>query len=277
MAGLLEGKVAIITGAASGMGVATAERFVEEGARVVLADINEEAGNATAQRLGENTRFIRTDVTAETEVEALVASAVEAFGQVDVFYSNAGAAGDVSPIDELSPAGLDRTLSLNLAAHVSAHKFAARQFRAQGTAGSIITTASIAALQAGWNGGAYSMAKAAVMALVRQTAFECQGTGIRSNAILPGAILTPLITTMFDVKPEDGDEFLRQTGEAISSTNLIGDPGTPKDIANAALFLASDLSSWITGTGLTVDGGATAASKDETVALIGEVAERFHA
>ncbi|MEV0336608.1 SDR family oxidoreductase [Nocardia sp. NPDC050717] len=273
---LLDGKVAVITGAASGMGLATAETFVEHGAKVVLADIQEERGAAAAARLGDSALFVRTDVTVATQVESVVGAAVDTFGRFDVMFSNAGAAVDLSPIDDLTPKGLDRTLALNLQAHVAAHKYAARQFRAQGVPGSIITTGSVAALQAGWNGGAYSMAKAAVLALVRQTAVENQGTGIRSNAILPGAVLTSIITDMFGVSREREEEFLTGIGDRIGGETLIGRAGRAGDIADAALFLASDLSGWITGVALPVDGGATAVTKDATVSLITEFATEFH-
>ncbi|MFC8381313.1 SDR family NAD(P)-dependent oxidoreductase [Nocardia sp. NPDC057272] len=274
---LLDGKVAVITGAASGMGLAAAETFVEHGAKVVLADIQDERGAAAAARLGDSAVFTHTDVTSAAAVESVVDVAVDAFGRLDVMFSNAGAAVDLSPIDELTPAGLDRTLALNLHAHVAAHKYAARQFRVQGTPGSIITTASVAALQAGWNGGAYSMAKAAVLALVRQTAMENRGTGIRSNAILPGAVLTSIITDMFGVSQDREDEFLTGIGERIGGETLIGRAGQARDVACAALFLASDLSDWITGIALPVDGGTTAVTKDATVALITDFAAQFHA
>ncbi|MFG3618695.1 SDR family NAD(P)-dependent oxidoreductase [Nocardia sp. NPDC047654] len=273
---LLHGKVAVITGAASGMGLAGAETFVEHGAKVVLADIQDERGAAAAAHLGDSALFVRTDVTSAEQVESVVSVAVDTFGRLDVMFSNAGAAVDLSPIDDLTPAGLDRTLALNLQAHVAAHKYAARQFRAQGSPGSIITTASVAALQAGWNGAAYSMAKAAVLALVRQTAMENQGTGIRSNAILPGAVLTSIITDMFGVSRDREDEFLTGIGDRIGGETLIGRAGQARDIANAALFLACDLSAWITGVALPVDGGATAVTKDATVSLITEFATEFH-
>ncbi|MEU4596033.1 SDR family oxidoreductase [Nocardia sp. NPDC023988] len=274
---LLDGKVAVITGAASGMGLATAETFVEHGAKVVLADIQEERGAAAAARLGDSALFVRTDVTVAAQIESVVGAAVDTFGRLDVMFSNAGAAVDLSPIDDLAPEGLDRTLALNLQAHVAAHKYAARQFRAQGVPGSIITTGSVAALQAGWNGGAYSMAKAAVLALVRQTAMENQGTGIRSNAILPGAVLTSIITDMFGVSREREEEFLTGIGDRIGGETLIGRAGRARDIAGAALFLASDLSAWITGVALPVDGGATAVTKDATVSIVTEFATEFNA
>lgn len=273
--GLLDGRVAVITGAASGMGRAAARTFVDHGASVLLADIQESAVAEVSNGLGNAAVFVRTDVTVEDDLAAAVDSAVRHFGKLDVMFSNAGSPGDLSPIDQLSTEGLDRTLRTNLYAHATAHKYAARQFRNQGTGGSIITTASIAAQQAGWNGPAYSMAKAAVMALVRQTALENKGSGIRSNAILPGAVMTSIIAKMFEVNAGDEDCFLDRVGAAISSENLIGRPGRAVDIANAALFLASDLSSWVTGTGVTVDGGVTAYTKDATVELITGIAQDF--
>lgn len=276
MPDLLAGKVALITGAASGMGRSAAEVFVANGARVVLADIQGDPGSALAEKLGDDARFVHTDVTVEAELRRAVRSAVDDFGRLDVVFSNAGAAGDLSPVAELSADGLDRTLRLNLHAHVAAHRLAAAEFRAQGVPGSIISTASIAALQAGWNGAAYSMAKAAVLALVRQTALENAGTGVRCNAILPGAVLTSIITNMFGIPAADEEKFLARVGEGIADQTLIGRAGVAEDVANAALFLASDLSTWITGTSITVDGGATAYTRDATVAAITEIASAYH-
>ncbi|MFT3661012.1 MAG: SDR family oxidoreductase [Gordonia sp. (in: high G+C Gram-positive bacteria)] len=273
--GLLDGKIAVITGAASGMGRSTARTFVENGARVVLADIQEEAGTALAAELGDAARFTTTDVTSEPDLEALIEYAVGEFGRIDVFFSNAGAAGDLSPVTDLTEEGLNRTLALNLNAHVAAHKLATRQFQKQGTAGSIITTASVAIFQSGWNGPAYSMAKAAVMALVRQSALENKGTGTRSNAIVPGAVLTPMIPTMFGISDADAERFAERVEEEVAGQTLVGRLGRPEDIANAALFLASDLSSWISGTGIVVDGGAMAFTKDRSIELITGVAGEF--
>ncbi|MET9327642.1 SDR family oxidoreductase [Tsukamurella sp. NPDC003166] len=272
---LLAGKVALITGAASGMGLATARTFVENGASVLLADVADEAGAAAAAELGDAAAYHHTDVTDEAQLHAAFDAGVAAFGRLDIVFSNAGAAGDLSPVEQLTPEGLQRTLALNLQAHASAHKFATRRFRAQGTAGSIITTASIAALQSGWNGAAYSIAKAGVMALVRQTALENKGTGTRSNAILPGAVMTPMLPPMFGVSEADGPRFLEAVAAAIGGETLIGRTGQAADIANTALFLASDLSAWITGIGITVDGGAMAYTKDATVELIAGVAGEF--
>ncbi len=272
---LLLDKVAIITGGASGMGLATAETFIANGAKVVIADIQKELGRTVSEQLGDGARFRTVDVTDDIQVAALVAYAVDEFGRLDVMFSNAGAAGDLSPVSDITTDGLNDTLALNLCAHVSTHKHATRQFRAQGTSGSIITTASVAALQSAWNGAAYSMAKAAVLALVRQTAFENKGTGTRSNAILPGGVMTPMIPRMFGIDEREASRFIDRVEQTIGVETLVGRAGQASDIANAALFLASDLSSWISGVGLTVDGGAMAFTKDATVGLITEIAGEF--
>ena len=277
MSGLLQGKTAIITGAASGMGRHAAQTFVHEGASVVLADIDEEEGTKLAISLGDRASFLRTDVTSEAQTKALVAAAVDRFGELNVFFSNAGAAGDPSPVEQLSADALEQALALNLKSHVFAHKYATRQMLAQGNGGSIVTTASIGAVQAGWGPAAYSIAKAGVLALVRATAHEVKGTGIRSNAIVPGGVVTPLITRYFDVPAEQTESFLSEVSEILGQETLIGRGGFPQDIANAALFLASELSTWITGVALQVDGGALAAAASTSPDLVARAAERLTA
>lgn len=277
MTGLLDGKVAVITGAASGMGFATAETFVREGARVVLADVQDDLGAAAAARLGDAAVFVHADVTDEVQVAAAIERATAEFGRLDVLFSNAGAGGDTEPVSSLGREGLERTLALNLTSHVYAHKHAARRFLEQGSGGSIITTASAAGVQAGWSAAAYSIAKAGVLGLVRASAFELRGTGVRSNAIVPGIVLTPIITNYFGVSPEDSRTFLDEVAREAAGETLVGRAGEPGDIANAALFLASDLSSWITGALLPVDGGATSATANQTPAIVARVAERFRA
>lgn len=275
MPGLLEGKTAIITGASSGIGRATAETFVRNGASVVLADIDTPAGEKLAAELGGRAVFVRTDVTSEEQIGAVVTAAVDRFGKLDVFFSNAGAGGDLSPVAQITAAGLDETLALNLKSHVFAHKHATRQLLEQGTGGSIITTASTAGLQAGWGAAAYSISKAGVLGLVRATAHETKGTGIRSNAIVPGGIVTPLISNYFDIPAEHTDAFLDVVAGHIGEETLIGRGGFPQDIANAALFLASELSTWITGIAMPVDGGATAATANRAPALVAQSAQEF--
>ena len=275
MSGLLHGKTAIITGAGSGMGATTAETFVREGASVVLADIDENAGTDLADRLGDRAVFLRTDVTSETQIQALVVATVDHFGELNVFFSNAGAVGDPAPVEQLSADALENVLALNLKSHVFAHKHATRQMLAQGKGGSIVTTASVAAVQAGWGPAAYSISKAGVLALSRATAHEVKGTGIRSNAIVPGAVVTPLITNYFDIPADHTATFLDDVSQILGKETLIGRGGHPQDVANAALFLASDLSTWISGVAMQVDGGAIAAAASASPELVAEAAERL--
>jgi NAD(P)-dependent dehydrogenase (short-subunit alcohol dehydrogenase family) len=275
MSGLLTGKTAVVTGASSGIGRTTAETFVREGASVVLADIDEAAGSAFAAELGDRAHFVRTDVTSEHQVEALVAQAVAQFGELHVLFSNAGAGGDQSPVAELAASGLDQVLALNLRSHVFAHKHALRQMLQQGGGGSIVTTSSVAGLQAGWGAAAYSIAKAGVLGLVRSTALEARGTGVRSNAIAPGGVVTPLFSRYFAIPAERTDEFLTAVGQVMGQDTLIGRGILPEDVANAALFLASDQSAAITGTVLPVDGGATAVTNGRAPELVAEVAQQF--
>jgi NAD(P)-dependent dehydrogenase (short-subunit alcohol dehydrogenase family) len=258
MAGNLAGKVTVITGGASGIGLASVELFVAQGARVVVGDIQDDLGVALQSRYPNDVAYLRTDVTDDDAVAALVQAAVDRFGKLDAIFNNAGAGGDFAPMLELSPAGLDKTLALLTRSVLSGHKHAARQFRKQGTGGSIITTGSAASLQGGWSAAAYTIAKHAVIGIVRQAAAELGPLGIRSNVICPGVIITPILPSAFGVPKERSDEFLQFLSRRFAKTHPIGRLGRSLDIAEAAAFLASDSSTFITGVALPVDGGATA-------------------
>lgn len=275
MSKLLEGKVAIITGGSSGMGAATAETYVREGAKVVIADIQDTDGTALAERLGENALYVNTDVTDEKAIEHAVKVAVEKFGRLDVFFSNAGAGGDLAPLVDLTAEGLEKTLALNLTAHSLAHKHAGRQMKMQDSGGSIIVTSSTAGVQAGWAAAAYSMAKAGVLALVRNAALELGTSKIRSNAIIPGAVITPIMAGYMGIPEDQQTAYLDVLTERLADQQPAGRAGTPQDIANAALFLGSDLSTWITGVGLPVDGGALAATSVQTGPIAYAAAQEF--
>lgn len=261
MTGLLEGKVAIVTGGTSGIGRATVERFVAEGAKVAIGDIQDAPGAELAEQLGDSVIYVHTDVTDEAGIEALVAKTVEAFGKLDVIFNNAGAQGDPSPITELGSDGFDKTLALLTRSVVLGHKYAARQFQSQGTGGSIITTASAAALQGGWSAAGYTIAKHAVVGVVRQAVAELAPHGIRSNAIAPGIIMTPIMARSFGLPMEEAEPFAEFLAERLAGSQPIGRTGTPDDIAKAAVFLASDLSEFVVGAVLPVDGGATAVTQ----------------
>lgn len=277
MTGLLDGKVAIITGGTSGIGLASVERFVSEGAKVVVADIQDDLGAAIQERLGENAAYVHTDVTDEAAIEAMVAFAVERFGRLDVIYNNAGAQGDPSAIVDITSAGFDKTLALLTRSVVLGHKYAARQFQAQGGGGSIITTASAAGLQGGWSAAGYTIAKHAIVGVVRQAVAELAPLGIRSNAIAPGIIMTPIMARSFGVPLEKSDEFVEFLASKLDSTQPIGRVGHPDDIAKVAAFLASDLSGYVTGVTIPVDGGATAITQGTFATEVVSAAAEFTA
>jgi NAD(P)-dependent dehydrogenase (short-subunit alcohol dehydrogenase family) len=250
--GRLAGRVAVITGAASGMGKATALRFLEEGARVVAADLNEENGKELvneASQLGhdDTVRFVRTDVSREDDVQAMVAAALDEFGQLDVLFNNAGVGGVFGPITHTDLDDWNWTIGVLLGGVFLGTKHGARAMKATG-GGSIINTASVAGLSGGSGPHAYSAAKAAVINLTRSTAIELARSNIRVNAICPGAINTPLINM--------GNA--EAMGQVFDSVQPWPNHGTGDHIAGAALFLASDDSEFVTGEALLVDGGLTA-------------------
>lgn len=191
--GQLEGRVAVITGAASGMGLATAERFVAEGAKVVIADFNREAGESAAAALGTSARFTRCDVSVEDDVAAAVALATDAFGRLDIMFNNAGIGGAFGPITELEVEDWDTTFHVLVRGVFLGTKYAARVMIEQDEGGSIINTGSIAGQGGGAGPQAYSAAKAAVINLSETTALELAPHSIRVNTICPGVIFTPLM------------------------------------------------------------------------------------
>ena len=252
MTGRLDGRVALITGGASGMGLATVARFLAEGARVVIADLNERSGEDALASLsaGDRVRFVRTDVAEEADVAAAVAAAVDGFGQLDVLFNNAGVGGAFGAVTELHVADWDYTFAVLVRGPFLGIKHGAKAMIDQGWGGSIINTASVAGMSGGGGPLAYSAAKAAVINLTRAAAIELAAYRIRVNAINPGAILTPL---MHRGRPERA---------AANVEGLVPWPdgvGQPEHIAGAALFLASDDSAYVTGHDLVVDGGLTAA------------------
>ncbi|MBI3785602.1 MAG: SDR family oxidoreductase [Deltaproteobacteria bacterium] len=253
MDGRLTGKVAVVTGGANGIGRATVRRFLEEGARVVAADLNPETGKETVDMMtgagfGANLRFIRADVAKEEDVAAALRLATEAFGRLDCVFNNAGVAGAFGPISHQTVEDWDYTFAVLVRGVFLGIKHATRIMRAQRQGGSIINTASIAGLSGGDGPQAYSAAKAAVINLSRACAVELAADKIRVNAICPGGILTPLLHRG---NPEP-------VAEVLQKLQPWPEAGLPEHIAAVALFLASDDARFVTGAHLVADGGLTA-------------------
>ena len=249
----LEGQTAVITGGASGIGAASVRLFVAEGARVFIADTQEERGRALAAELGERALFKRNDVTREADVKGAVDEVVARWGRLDCIFNNAGFGGALGPIEQTSVEDFDITFDVLVKGPFLGIKHAAPVMKAQ-RRGSILSTASVAGLQTGWSPHLYSVAKAAVIHLTRSVALELGEYGIRVNCICPGIIATALAAG----RPNVSDEALAKMKRALGKTQPLGRIGDPEDIARAALWLASDESSFVTGHAQVVDGGAFA-------------------
>lgn len=258
----LEGKVAVITGSTSGIGARTAELFVAEGARVVLAGRREETGRQTARELGDAASFIRTDVTREGDVQAMIAHAVQTFGRIDCLMNNAGIGSGYQDIDKVDLERFDATIAVHVRAPLAAMKHAVPIMASQGN-GSIINVASVNGARAGLGGLYYSAAKAALIHLTRCVAVEVGEKGIRVNTISPGPIATGAFRKGGGADPDEADHSIEIARTAIADVVLpryqpLQRVGTMDDVACAALFLASDASRFVSGVDLLVDGGMSA-------------------
>jgi NAD(P)-dependent dehydrogenase (short-subunit alcohol dehydrogenase family) len=232
----LAGKTAIVTGAASGIGRATAALFREQGASVIAADVNAGEG------------VIGADAGREDDVRGLVGRALDEHGRLDIFFANAGVSGGLASIFEQTPEDWQEILRVNLIGPFLAIKHAAPHMKERG-GGSIICTASVAGIRAGAGGPAYSASKAGVIRLVQVAATQLAGSNVRVNAICPGLIETGMTKPLFDNARAAGKE------DQIGHLNPMKRGGVPDEIAAAALFLASDESSYVNGHALVVDGG----------------------
>jgi NAD(P)-dependent dehydrogenase (short-subunit alcohol dehydrogenase family) len=255
----LAGKVAIVTGGASGIGRGMVERFVAEGARVVIADVETDRGEALAATLGPDALFLRTDVSDPEQVGALVATAVEKFGGLHVMVNNAGVSGTMHRRlldDDL--ADFHRVMAINVLGVMAGTRDAARHMAASG-GGSIINVASIGGIQAGGGVMTYRASKAAVIQFTKSAAIELAYYEIRVNAIAPGNIPTPILAkSVANMDLEELERYEAAVRETMRADRPLKREGIPEDIAEAALYFAGERSRYVTGTVLPVDGGTVA-------------------
>jgi 3-oxoacyl-[acyl-carrier protein] reductase len=248
MAGRLEGRVAVLVGAARGIGAAIAHRFVEEGARVIIGDTEAAAARSTAQELGGDAvaRFMETDISQPADAARLVSYALESFGRLDILVQNAG----IYPwtlIEDIQPSEWDAVMAVNLKGTFLAAQAALAPMR-QNRYGRMVFTSSITGPRVTSPGhGHYSATKAGINGFIKAAALEFSGYGITVNGVEPGNVLTE------GMQAHRSPEFIRMMEEAIP----LGRLGTPRDIAHAVLFLASDEAAYITGTTIVIDGGQT--------------------
>jgi NAD(P)-dependent dehydrogenase (short-subunit alcohol dehydrogenase family) len=244
-----EGKVALVTGAASGLGLDTAKAFAESGASVALADWNDTA-RAAADELtarGHKAIAIHCDVADDAQVEAMVARTVEAFGKLDAAYNNAGVQNVLAETADTTREDYDRVMGINLRGEWSCMKFELQQMREQGS-GAIVNCSSLGGLVGGAERGIYHAAKHGILGFTKSAALEYAARGIRINAVCPGLIHTPMSDQM--VAAGQGDAL-----KAMEKTVPMGRVGCPEEIANTVLWLCSDAASYVTGQSISVDGG----------------------
>jgi NAD(P)-dependent dehydrogenase (short-subunit alcohol dehydrogenase family) len=255
--GRLDGKVAVITGATSGIGLRTAEVFVAEGAKIVIAGRRIPEGEALARQLGGNCIFRQTDVTVEDQMQALIGLAVGTFGKIDCLFNNAGGPAQTGGIERLEVERFDAAMATLVRSVMLGMKHAAPHMKKQGS-GSIINNGSIAGRLAGFSSSmVYGAAKAAVIHLTKCVAMELGESSIRVNSISPGAIATGIFGKALGLSTEAAEKTQAVMRNVYKSAQPIPRAGLPDDIAQAAVFLASDESSFINGHDLVVDGAIT--------------------
>jgi NAD(P)-dependent dehydrogenase (short-subunit alcohol dehydrogenase family) len=252
--GRYDGRVAVVTGGASGLGEATARLLVAEGGRVVIADRNEGRGRQVAASLGVGAVFAHCDVTVEADVAAAIDRAAEAFGQLDGVFANAGIIGVTGPIAQTPMDAFDRTMAILLRGVFCTVKHAARALQAGERGGSIVLTASVAGVQGGLGPHVYATAKAALIGLARSASSELVNHRIRVNAIAPGGIPTAMTADLVTGDPDNLD----RTAAALAATSPLHRSGTANDIAEAVLYLLGDAGSYVSGQTLVIDAGLTA-------------------
>lgn len=251
--GSMAGRVAVITGGASGLGEATARRIVAEGGRVVIADYGVERAESVAASLGDAAVVAPCDVTDEAQVAAAMDLAAERFGRLDGVFANAGIVGVVGPIADTPMDDWDRTMAVLSRGVFMSVKHGARVMIDAGNGGAIVLTSSVAGVQGGLGPHAYAMAKTGVIGLARSAASELAQHRIRVNAVAPGSIPTAMTAHVIAGDPDD----LERVTDRIGKMSPLGRSGSPDDIANAVLYFFSDAGSYVTGQTLVVDAGVT--------------------
>jgi len=264
--GALDGKIAIVTGGTSGIGEGVAKAFVLEGAKVVIVGRREEEGRRLEREIG--VRFVRADVADEADVKRMVDKTVEWFGRLDCLVNNAGIPSPMISITEIDVPTIDQVLAVNVKGVLLGVKHAAPTMLAQ-QSGSIINVSSMVALRGGLSGHIYTASKGAVTALTRSAAAELGEKGIRVNSISPGAIVTGIFGKNAGLDGSKADRVAGVVKEAFARIRPIPRAGIPDDIAQAAVFLASDGSGFINGQDIVVDGGHTAVTRGWSVSVSG--------
>jgi len=248
----IEGSVAIVTGGGSGIGRATAERFASEGAKVVVADVVEEGGNETVQRIedaGGEATFVKTDVTKADDVEAMVEAAVDAYGRLDFAFNNAGIEGTTAPLPEQTEDDWQRVVDIDLKGVWLGMKYEIPRMLEDG-GGAIVNTSSVAGLVGFANSSPYVASKHGVAGLTKTAALEYSAQGVRVNAVCPGVIETPMVVRVFEEDPDARAQY--------TAAEPIGRLGRPEEVAAAVVWLCSEDASFVTGVAVPVDGGYVA-------------------
>ncbi|KXH75986.1 MAG: hypothetical protein AM326_08095 [Candidatus Thorarchaeota archaeon SMTZ-45] len=252
--GKLANRVAVLTGGASGIGKAIVELFVKEGARVVVADIQDELGQQLAESLGASATFVHADVSLEDDVKSMIDYAVDSYGRLDCVVNNAGMGGVQGEIESIPVSGFDHTIGVLLRGVFLGIKHSAPILKRQGE-GNIINISSIAGLRGISQNHPYSAAKAAVIQLTHTVAMELAPYNIRVNSICPGSIVTSIFGASKGMSAADSESKYEDLKRLFERAQPLQRAGLPEDIAKAALWLASDDSSFVTGHALVVDGG----------------------